>query len=288
MQKAIKLMQRFHFLRFDTQENPRPHHGDTNMPLMKTSNPALGQNTFRDVAGSGYGGAIDATDRMTLSGTVNKTAILLLCAVATAAWTWHLFVTSHDLGAVSGLMMLGLFGGMILAFVTIFKKEWAPVCAPVYALLEGLALGGISAVFELRYPGIAFEAVGLSFTTLFVMLFLYKARIIKVTKKFMIGVLAATGGIMLFYVAEMILGFFGVHMFATTLNGSGPIGIGFSLFIVAIAALNLVLDFDFIEQGVAYGAPKYMEWYGAFGIMVTLVWLYLEMLRLLSKINSSR
>ncbi|HEV2136195.1 MAG TPA: Bax inhibitor-1/YccA family protein [Terracidiphilus sp.] len=259
------------------------------MPLIKTSNPALGQNTFRDVAGSGYGygGAIDATTRMTLSGTVNKTAILLLCAVATAAWTWHLFVTSHDIAAVSGLMMVGLFGGMITAFVTIFKKEWSPVCAPVYALLEGLAMGGISAVFEMRYPGIAFEAVGLSFTTLFVMLFLYRARIIKVTQKFMIGVVAATGGIMLFYFVEMLLGFFGIHMFAS-LNGAGPIGIGFSLFIVAIAALNLVLDFAFIEQGVNAGAPKYMEWYGAFGIMVTLVWLYLEMLRLLSKINSNR
>jgi uncharacterized YccA/Bax inhibitor family protein len=255
------------------------------MPLIKTSNPALGQNTFRDVAGSGYGSAIDAASRMSLSGTVNKTAILLLCAVATAAWTWHLFVTSHDIGAVSGLMMLGLFGGMIMAFVTIFKKEWAPVCAPIYALLEGLALGGISALFQMRYPGIAFEAVGLSFTTLFVMLFLYKARIIRATRKFMIGVVAATGGIMLFYFVEILLGFFGIHAFAT-LNGSGPIGIGFSLLIVAIAALNLVLDFAFIEQGVNYGAPKYMEWYGAFGIMVTLVWLYLEMLRLLGKVNS--
>ena len=257
------------------------------MALIKTSNPALGQNTFRDVAGSGYGGAIDAANRMTLSGTVNKTAILLLCAVATAGWTWHLFVASHDVSAVSGLMMLGLIGGMVLAFATIFKKEWAPVCAPLYALLEGLALGGISAIFEMRYPGIAFEAVGLSFATLFVMLFLYKAHVIRVTKKFMIGVIAATGGIMLFYIVEMLLGFFGIHMFAS-LNGSGPIGIGFSLLIVGVAALNLVLDFDFIEQGVTYGAPKYMEWYGAFGIMVTLVWLYLEMLRLLSKINSNR
>ncbi len=256
------------------------------MALMKTSNPALGSNTFRDMAGSGFGGAIDAANRMTLSGTVNKTAILLLCALATATWTWRLFLTSHDVSAVSGLMMLGLFGGMIVAFATIFKKEWAPVCAPLYALFEGLALGGISAVFEVRYPGIAFEAVGLSFTTLFVMLFLYKAHIIKVTKKFMIGVLAATGGIMLFYFVEMILGFFIHTPIFATLNGSGPIGIGFSLFIVAIAALNLVLDFDFIEQGVTYGAPKYMEWYGAFGIMVTLVWLYLEMLRLLSKINN--
>ena len=255
------------------------------MALMKTSNPALGNNTFRDVAGSGFGGAIDVTTRMTLSGTVNKTAILLLCALATAAWTWHIFMLSRDPASVSGLMMLGLFGGMILAFVTVFKKEWAPVCAPIYALLEGLALGGISAMFNTYYPGIAFEAVGLTFATLFVMLFLYKARIIRVTRKFMIGVVAATGGIMLFYFVEMILGFFGIHAFSA-LNGSGPIGILFSLFIVGIAALNLVLDFDFIEQGVNYGVPKYMEWYGAFGIMVTLVWLYLEMLRLLSKINS--
>lgn len=255
------------------------------MALMKTSNPALGSNTFRDVAGSGFGGAIDVTTRMTLSGTINKTAILLLCAVATASWTWHLFMESRNPASVSGLMMLGIFGGLILAFVTVFKKEWSPVCAPAYALLEGLALGGISAMFNLYYPGIAFEAVGLTFATLFVMLFLYKARIIKVTRKFMIGVVAATGGIMLFYFVEMILGFFGIHAFSA-LNGSGPIGILFSLFIVGIAALNLVLDFHFIEQGVNYGAPKYMEWYGAFGIMVTLVWLYLEMLRLLSKINS--
>lgn len=251
------------------------------MPLMKTSNPALGNDTFRNVSGIGYGGAIDATDRMTLSGTVNKTGILLLCALATAAWTWHI---SGNLGAASGLMMLGLFGGLILAMVTIFKKEWSPVTAPIYALLEGLVLGGVSAVFEVRYPGIAIEAVGLTFATLFVLLFLYSSRIIRVTQKFRMGVFAATGGIMVFYLAEMVLGFFGVHF--TTLNGGGLIGIGFSLFIVAVAALNLVLDFDFIEQGVNYGAPKYMEWYGAFGIMVTLVWLYLEILRLLAKMRS--
>ncbi len=255
------------------------------MAMMKTSNPALGNNTFRDVAGSGYGGAIDITTRMTLSGTVNKTAILLLCAIATAAWTWHIFMTTRNPASISGLMMLGFLGGLVMAIVTIFKKEWAPVCAPIYALLEGLALGGISAVFNVSYPGIAFQAVGLTFATLFVMLFLYQARIIKATRKFMIGVVAATGGIMLFYIVEMVLGFFGIHAFSA-LNGSGPIGILFSLFVVGIAALNLVLDFAFIEQGVNYGAPKYMEWYGAFGIMVTLVWLYLEMLRLLSKINS--
>ncbi len=154
----------------------------------------------------------------------------------------------------------------------------------MYALLEGLALGGISAIFDFRYPGIAIQAVGLTFGTLFVLLAIYSTGIIKVTDKMRIGIIAATGGIALFYLLEMVLGFFGVHFVAV--NGSGPIGIAFSLFVVAIAALNLVLDFDFIERGVAFGAPKYMEWYGAFGIMVTLVWLYLEILRLLSKMRS--
>jgi uncharacterized YccA/Bax inhibitor family protein len=158
------------------------------------------------------------------------------------------------------------------------------VTAPIYALLEGLVLGGLSATIELRYPGIAIQAVGLTFGTLFVLLMAYRSGLIKVTQKFRLGIVAATGGIFFFYLAEMLLGFFGIQF--TSINGAGPIGIGFSLVIVAIAALNLVLDFDFIEQGVQVGAPKYMEWYGAFGIMVTLVWLYLEILRLLSKFRS--
>src|SRR6266702_136577 len=254
------------------------------MPLMKTSNPALGDKTFSGLAGARYGGAIDATARMTLNGTVNKTGLLLICALATAAWTWHLFVQSHDVADVSGLLMIGGIGGFIFAMVTVFKKEWAPVTAPVYALLEGLVLGGLSAVFELRYPGIAIQAVSLTFGTLFVLLLAYRSGMIKVTQKFRLGVIAATGGIMVFYLLQMLLGFFGVRFLAV--NGSGTIGIVFSLFIVGIAALNLVLDFDSIERGVNYGAPKYMEWYGAFGIMVTLIWLYLEILRLLSKMRS--
>ena len=256
------------------------------MPLIKTSNPALGADTFRNLAGSQYGGTIDASARMTLSGTVNKTAVLLLCSLATAAWTWHDFLQARDMGDVAGWLMLGSIGGLIFAFVTIFKKEWSAITAPIYALLEGLVLGGLSAMFEMRYPGIAIQAVSLTFGTLFVLLFAYRSGLIRVTQKFRLGIVAATGGIMLFYFAEMLLGFFGVHFVA--INGAGPIGILFSLVIVGVAALNLVLDFDFIEQGVTFGAPKYMEWYGAFGIMVTLVWLYLEMLRLLSKINSRR
>lgn len=254
------------------------------MPLMKTSNPALSSKTFQNLADSQYGGALDVSARMTLSGTVNKTGLLLVFAMATAAWTWHLFVQSRNMADVAPYLILGGIGGFIVAMVTVFKKEWSPLTAPMYALLEGLVLGGLSAAFEFRYPGIGIEAVALTFGTLFVLLLAYSSGLIKVTDKFRLGIVAATGGIMLFYLLEIVLGFFGVRFLA--INGSGMIGILFSLFIVAIAALNLVLDFDFIEQGVSYGAPKYMEWYGAFGIMVTLVWLYLEILRLLAKMRS--
>ena len=258
------------------------------MPLFKTSNPALGERTFQDMARTQYGGGYsgDVTTRMTLNGTVNKTGILLVCAIVSAGYTWMQFMQSRDIADVYPWMITGLIGGFICAMITIFKKEWSPVTAPAYALLEGLLLGGLSAVFELRYPGIAIQAVGLTFGTLFAMLFLYRTGLIKVTDKFRLGVFAATGGIALFYLLTMILGIFGIQFMGVNgVFGSGPIGIGFSLLVVGIAALNLVLDFDFIERGVSYGAPKYMEWYGAFGIMVTLVWLYLEMLRLLSKIN---
>jgi uncharacterized YccA/Bax inhibitor family protein len=182
--------------------------------------------------------------------------------------------------------VIGGIGGFIVALVTVFKKEWAPVTAPIYALLEGLVLGGISAVLNSRFPGIAIEAVSLTFGALFVMLLLYKSGVIKVTQKFRVGVIAATGGIALFYLLEIVLGFF--HINFTTVNGAGPIGILFSLFVAAIAALNLVLDFDFVAQGVRNGVPKNMEWYAALGIMATLVWLYLEVLNLLSKMRSSR
>ena len=254
------------------------------MALMKTSNPALSDSTFRDLANSQYGGFAD-TARMTLSGTINKTGVLLLCAIATASWTWHQFMQARDMAAVAPLMLGGLFGGFICAMVTIFKKEWAPVTAPIYALLEGLALGGLSAVFETRYPGIGIQAISLTFGTLLVLLLAYSSGWIKVTEKFRLGIIAATGGIAVFYLVEMLLGFFHVTFF-NSVNSASPVGIGFSLIVVVIASLNLVLDFDFIEQGVQVGAPKYMEWYGAFGIMVTLVWLYLEILRLLSKVRS--
>lgn len=243
---------------------------------MRTSNPALNERAFR-----GQLGAIGET--MTLEGTVNKTGLLLLCAVASAAWAWHLFMQTRSAETVLPLLWIGTIGGFIFAMVTVFKKTWAPVTAPAYALLEGLALGSISAVLEVRFPGVAIQSVSLTFGTLLVLLLAYRSGLIRVTQKFRLGVIAATGAIMLFYILEIVLGFFGVHF--ASVNGSGTLGIGFSAVVVIIAALNLVLDFDFIESGVRAGAPKYMEWYGAFGLMVTLVWLYLEILRLLTKMR---
>jgi len=250
---------------------------------MRSGNPALKESTFLDL-GSGTVVSRAADGAMTLNGTVNKTGLLLVLAVITAAFAWNQVEVTAE-GMTGGLYVWGgLIGGFILAMVTVFKKEWAPVTAPMYALVEGLFLGGISAVFEARYPGIAFQAVLLTFGTLFALLFAYRSGLIKATENFKMGVVAATGGIALVYLATIVLGFFGVEI--PMIHGNGIVGIGFSLFVVVIAALNLVLDFDFIETGVERGAPKYMEWYGAFGLMVTLVWLYIEFLRLLSKLQS--
>jgi len=241
--------------------------------LMRTSNPALNEKAFK--------GQVAIGEAMTLQGTVNKTGALLLCVVATAAWTWGLSHSNTPEAAIPW-MIGGVLGGFAVALVTIFKKTWSPITAPIYALLEGLALGGISAIFEKMYPGVAIQAVGLTLGTLFVMLLAYKTGMIRATQGFKLGVIAATGGIAVLYLVEMALSFF-FHVQVPAINGSGPWGIAFSLFVVVIAALNLVLDFDMIETGVNGGAPKYMEWYGAFGLMVTLIWLYLEILRLLGK-----
>ncbi len=243
------------------------------MAFMRTSNPALNQRAFQ-VAGL-------QSETMTLPGVVNKTGILLVCTAVTAIWSWQRFAQAPD--QVWPVVAVGGIGGFIVALVTIFKKEWSPVTAPLYALLEGLFLGAISASFEAAFHGIVIQAVVLTFGTLFALLIAYRSGLIKVTENFKLGVVAATGGIALLYLIEIGLGFFGIQF--ASINGAGPIGIGFSVFVVIIAALNLVLDFDFIESGVNSGAPKYMEWYAAFGLMVTLIWLYLEILRLLSKLR---
>lgn len=242
--------------------------------LIKTSNPALNAKIFERQS-------VGLDEPMTLDGTVNKTGILLLCAIATAAYSWHIFNTTHSIAAVSSLLWIGILGGLLFGAITIFNKTWAPFTAPIYSLLEGLALGGISAIFEVRFHGIAIQSVAMTFGVLFVMLIAYRSHIIPVTQKLRLGIVAATGAIALFYIVEIVLSFFGIQF--ATINGATPLGIGFSILVVIIASLNLILDFDFIEGGVQAGAPRYMEWYGAFGLMVTLVWLYLEILRLLSK-----
>lgn len=247
--------------------------------MMRSANPALGDDTFRSV---GY--VNNHSEVMTSQGVVYKTTLLLFLVVLSAGWTWMHFIKSgSDAASVSSLMMIGIFGGLAVALVTVFKKEWAAYTAPVYALLEGLFIGGISAIFNESYPGIALQAASLTFGTLFAMLALYQAGVVRATESFKMGVLAATGGIAIVYFASIILGFFGIAI--PGIFGNGVVGIGFSLFVVAIAALNLVIDFDFIEKGVTARAPKYMEWYGAFALMVTLVWLYIELLRLLAKLR---
>ena len=252
--------------------------------MMRSGNPVLNDKTFTrhiDLTGD---------DRMTLMGTVHKTAALLILLVLTASYTWSLVMGVNDGGqlvavpGIFGYMIGGAIGGLIFALITCFKPTWAPITAPLYAAAEGLFIGAISAFAESRFPGIVLQAVGLTFGTLFALLGAYRSGLIKATENFKLGVCAATGGIMLIYLATFILGMFGVHI--PFIHGSGLFGIGFSAFVVVIAALNLVLDFDFIENGADHGAPKYMEWVGAFGLMVTLVWLYIEILHLLMKLRS--
>lgn len=250
--------------------------------MIRSGNPALKESTFLDL-GSGTVVSRDG-GAMTLNGTVTKTGLLVVLAVITATFAWMQVSSTAGVGNVGIYAWGGAIGGLVLALVTVFKKEWSPVTAPLYALVEGFFLGAISAVFEMRFPGIVFQAVLLTFGTLFALLFAYRSGLIKATENFKLGVVAATGGIALVYLATIALGFFGIKI--PMIHDSGIVGIGFSLFVVVIAALNLVLDFDFIENGVEQGAPKYMEWYGAFGLMVTLVWLYIEFLRLLSKLQS--
>jgi len=247
---------------------------------LRSGNPALTKNTFSNFT-------IDATQKMTLEGTVNKTIISLLILMIFASYTWRTWVP--DNGAI--LMYIGMFGGFILALITIFKPTWSPITVPIYAALKGLSLGIISRIYDsyIGYPGIVEQAIFLTFGILGCLLFAYKTRIIKPTENFKLGVFAATGGIFLVYLGGFIYSIFTGETFGVMNPQNGSlVSIGFSFFVVIIASLNLVLDFDFIEEGSEKGAPKYMEWYGAFGLLVTLIWLYLEILRLLAKLNSRR
>jgi uncharacterized YccA/Bax inhibitor family protein len=254
--------------------------------MMRSGNPALKEGTFLDL-GSGTLVQGDA-GAMTLNGTVNKTAFLLVLTLAGALFTWAQFsaaMAAGNPGAVMPYVWGGAIGGFVVALVTIFKKEWAAVTAPLYAVLEGLFLGAVSAMFELRFPGIVMQAVGLTFGTLAALLLAYRSGLIRATENFKLGVVAATGGIALLYLVNIGMRLFGFEGMGF-IHESSTLGILFSVAVVIVAALNLVLDFDFIEHGVERGAPKHMEWYAAFGLLVTLVWLYLELLRLLSKLQS--
>lgn len=245
---------------------------------MQSSNPAFSDALFGD-----WGATRTASTTMTVRGTANKTLILLMILTTTAAFTW----TQVGNGQLSlGLLFGAAIAGLVLFFVTVFKKEWSPFTAPLYAACQGVVLGAISNMVNQRYPGIAAQAVALTFATMFFMLFLYGMRIIRVTERLKMAVIAGTGALCLVYLGSYLLSMFGVQGPAATIFGSGPIGIVVSLVAVGLASFNLLLDFDFIEQGERYGAPKVMEWYGAFGLMVTLIWLYLELLRLLRKLQS--
>lgn len=249
---------------------------------MQSGNPALNKNTFLDAAS---GAVVSHGDEvMTINGTVNKTGFLLILVLVGAMYSWSHYSGPESAAALTPMILGGAIGGLILALITVFKKTWAPVTAPLYAVVEGVFIGALSAIFEARYPGIVMQAVGLTFGTMAAMLLAYRSGLIRATEKFKLGVVAATGGILLLYLANFVMGFFGHSM--DFINGSSMLGIGFSAVVVIIAALNLVLDFDLIESGANARAPKYMEWYGAFALVVTLVWLYLELLRLLSKLQS--
>ena len=237
---------------------------------LRSANPALSSKTFE-----GLSGPLENT--MTVDGTVNKVAIslgiLMLCAYITFT------------REITSFIFIGFIGGFIVALVTMFKKHLSPITVPIYAALEGLALGGISFIFNEMYDGIVFQAVFLTLGILLSLLFAYRSRLIKPSENFKLGIAAATGGIFVVYMIGFVMSLFGGGLPIMDINNSSFFSIGFSLFVVVIASLNLVLDFDFIEEGAEKGAPKYMEWYGAFGLLVTLIWLYIEMLHLLAKLR---
>jgi len=242
----------------------------------RSGNPALNKSSFDSFSRTSRGAEINEV--MTIKGTVDKTAIGLFLLIFSGYYSFAPGMTY--------LIPVGVFGGLIVAVITIFKKEWSPITVPIYAILEGLAMGSISYMFNQAYEGIVMQAIGLTLGILASLLLAYRSGMIKATENFKLGVVAATGGIFLVYMASFVMSFFGASISVLDPTNSSLMSIGFSLFIVVIASLNLVLDFDFIEEGAEKGAPKYMEWYGAFGLLVTLIWLYLEILKLLSKLRS--
>jgi uncharacterized YccA/Bax inhibitor family protein len=244
---------------------------------MRSSNPAMTGRIFEKVGGLGAG-----STAMTINGTINKIGIMLLLLIAAASYTWKM-ASGANPGNAGMLTVVGAIGGFIVALVTVFRPQSSAITAPIYAILEGLFLGAISAVINARYPGVAFQAVLLTIGTLFTMLFLYRSGRIRATPRFQRGVMMATGAVFFAYLISWLLSLFGLGV--GFMHSAGPMGILINMVIIVIAALNLILDFDFIEKGAKMSAPKYMEWYGAFGLMVTLIWLYIEFLRLLARFS---
>lgn len=263
---------------------------------MFSSNPALNNDTFRSAGSGRY--ELEQRDVMTVQGAVNKTLILLAICVGVAVFSWS--AASSGASYTTGMMWGGAIGGLIVALITIFKPAWSPITAPIYAVLEGLFLGAISWMYEASFGagaaqpqsfsgfplnGIVVQAIGCTLGVTAMMLILYTFRIIKVTQKLRAGIMMAVGGVFLFYITMFVMSLF-TDAGQELLRGTGPLSIGISLVIVAIASFSLLLDFDLIEKGAQQGAPNHMEWYAGFALLVTLVWLYLEMLRLLSKLRS--
>lgn len=238
------------------------------MGYLKSSNPAFSDKLLK---GQYYAFAAEKT-AMSVAGTINKTGFLTLILIGSATYAWQ--------AKLPILLWIGIIGGLIAAFATIFKPSWSPFSAPIYAGLEGLFIGSISVTYAQLYSGIIPKAVLLTIAILMTMLIAYRFKIIRATEKFRAGIVMATGGVFLFYCTTMLLRLFGVD--TSIFFSGGILAIGLSLVIIVIASLNFILDFDFIEKGVKSELPRYFEWYGAFGIMVTLVWLYMEILRLLS------
>lgn len=244
------------------------------MALFQSNNPVFNEKVLQKA------GSSQAEGTMTIKGTINKMAFLLVLVLAAAVYAWGAPARQQD---IMPFLWGGALGGFALAIIITFKKEWAQYLAPAYALAEGLFLGVISVLYSNLYEGIVLQAVGITFATFLAMLVLYRARIIRATEKFKAIIFTATAGIALFYLLAFVLSFFNIHI--PFLHEGSTIGIIFSLVVVTVAALNLIIDFDLVETGAAQGAPKYFEWYASFGILVTLIWLYLEILRLLSKLN---
>ena len=249
------------------------------MALFESGNPTLSQKIFSRSA------AETSTEVMTVRGTINKFGFLLLMVMAGAIFTWQ-----SEPERMMMFMWIGLIGGLISSLIIIFKPTLAGYIAPAYGILEGFFLGALSAIlneaFAKRYPGLIMQAVGLTFGVAIAMFLLYNFRVIKATQRLKSIIFTATAGIAIFYLIAMVLRLFHVNL--PFMYDASALGIGISLFVIAIAALNLILDFDMIEQGASMGAPKYMEWYGAFGLLVTIVWLYIEILKLLSRFANSR